>query len=224
MQVEIVKGPGNAAARVKLTQNETLSAEGGSMIAMRGDFDMKTSTHQRSRSIIGGLKRLIGGESFFLNHYTAQNPEGEVILSGTLPGDMVVVNLSNVGIIAEGGTYVCSGGGVEMDLSWQGLKSIFSGENLFWLKMQGLGPVVLSSFGAIYQVQVDGEYSVDTGHILAFEETLNFSMSKAGKSWLSSYLGGEGLVCRFKGRGLLWCQSHDASAFGKLVGPLLRPR
>ena len=47
--------------------------------------------------------------------------------------------------------------------------------------------------------RVDGEYIVDTGHIVAFNETLNFSLSKAGKSWMSSILGGEGLVCRFQG-------------------------
>ncbi len=224
MQVEIVNGPGCAAARVKMSQGEILTAEGGSMIAMRGNFELKTSTHQRSRSLMSGLKRMIGGESFFLNHYTAKSSDGEVILSATLPGDMAVIELSHVGVVVEGGAFVCRGDGVEMDLSWQGLKSAFSGEGLFWLKMSGIGPLVLSSFGAIYPIQIDGEYIVDTGHIVAFEETLNFSISKAGKSWLSSYLGGEGLVCRFKGRGRIWCQSHSARAFGELVGPNLRAR
>lgn len=224
VQVEIVHGPGSAAARVKMKQGETLTAEGGAMIAMRGNFDLKTSTHQRSRSIMGGLKRMIGGESFFLNQYTLQSGEGEVILSATLPGDMAVIELSHVGVVVEGGAFVCRGESVQMDLSWQGLKSAFSGEGLFWLKMSGTGPLVLNSFGAIYPLDVDGEYIVDTGHIVAFEETLNFSISKAGKSWISSYLGGEGLVCRFKGRGRIWCQSHSARAFGELVGPKLRPR
>jgi uncharacterized protein (TIGR00266 family) len=224
VQVEIVHGPGSAAARVKMKQGETLTAEGGAMIAMRGNFDLKTSTHQRSRGIMGGLKRMIGGESFFLNQYTAQSGEGEVILSATLPGDMAVIEISHVGLVVEGGAFVCRGDGVQMDLSWQGLKSAFSGEGLFWLKMNGSGPLVLNSFGAIYTIDIDGEYIVDTGHILAFEETLNFSISKAGKSWISSYLGGEGLVCRFKGRGRIWCQSHNARAFGELVGPKLRPR
>lgn len=224
VQVEIVHGPGNAAARVKMSQGETITAEGGAMIAMRGNFDLKTSTHQRSRSIMGGLKRMIGGESFFLNHYTLQSGEGEVIFAATLPGDMVAMELSHVGLVVEGGSFVCRGDSVQMDLSWQGLKSAFSGESLFWLKMSGNGPLVINSFGAIYPIDIDGEYIVDTGHIVAFEETLNFSISKAGKSWISSYLGGEGLVCRFKGRGRIWCQSHSARAFGELVGPLLRPR
>jgi uncharacterized protein (TIGR00266 family) len=101
---------------------------------------------------------------------------------------------------------------------------MFSGESLFWLRMAGNGPLVLSGFGAIYTIDVDGEYIVDTGHILAFEESLNFAISKAGSSWVASFLGGEGLVCKFSGRGKIWCQSHHAPAFGGLVGPLLRAR
>ena len=71
---------------------------------------------------------------------------------------------------------------------------------------------------------MDGEYIVDTGHIVAFNETLDFSMTKAGKSWLSSILGGEGLVCKFKGMGTVWCQSHNPASFGTSLTPALRPR
>lgn len=224
MDVEIVQGPGSSAAKVTLSQGETCIAEGGSMIAMRGNLQVETATHQRKRSLMGGLKRLVGGESFFQNYYTASSGSGEVLLSATLPGDMVTITPSPVAVIAEGGAFVTRSTNVEMDMSWQGLKSMFSGESLFWLRMAGNGPLVLSGFGAIYTIDVDGEYIVDTGHILAFEESLNFSISKAGSSWIASFLGGEGLVCKFSGRGRIWCQSHHAPAFGGLVGPLLRER
>jgi uncharacterized protein (TIGR00266 family) len=224
MDVQIVQGPGSSAARVTLSQGETCIAEGGSLIAMRGNLQVETATHQRKRSLMGGLKRLIGGESFFQNYYTASSGSGEVLLSATLPGDMVTIIPSPVAVIAEGGAFVTRSTNVEMDMSWQGLKSMFSGESLFWLRMAGNGPLVLSGFGAIYTIDVDGEYIVDTGHILAFEESLNFAISKAGSSWVASFLGGEGLVCKFSGRGKIWCQSHHAPAFGGLVGPLLRAR
>jgi uncharacterized protein (AIM24 family) len=57
-----------------------------------------------------------------------------------------------------------------------------------------------------------------------FEETLNFTISKAGKSYISSFLGGEGFVCKFKGKGTVWCQSHNAKSFGLAIGPKLKPR
>ena len=73
-------------------------------------------------------------------------------------------------------------------------------------------------------MDVDGEYIVDSGHIVAFEESLDFTITKAGSSWLHSILGGEGLVCKFRGRGRVWMQSHNPSSFGKHLGPKLKPR
>jgi uncharacterized protein (TIGR00266 family) len=95
---------------------------------------------------------------------------------------------------------------------------------MFWVKASGQGTVIFNSFGAIYQIQVNGEHIVDAGHIVAFEETLAFSLTKAGKSWMSSILGGEGLVCKFKGKGIVWVQSHNSSSFGSALGPKLKPR
>ena len=89
---------------------------------------------------------------------------------------------------------------------------------------QWSGKLVINSFGAIFPIDIDGEYVVDTGHIVAFDETLDYSLSKAGKSWVSSFLGGEGFVCRFKGTGSVWCQSHNSPGFGKRIGPMLKPR
>ncbi len=224
MHVEIIKGPGNSAARVTLSAGETCVAEGGALISLKGDADIQTKTHDRGRGILRGLKRMIGGESFFQNYFTATSNQVQATFAPTLPGDMVTLELGAVGIIAEGSSFVVRSVGVDLDLGWQGLKSIFSGEGLFWLKLRGSGTVVLNSFGAVFPIDVDGEYIVDTGHIVAFEETLNFSISKAGKSWISSFLGGEGLVCRFSGKGRIWCQSHNPRAFGHQVGPLLKPR
>lgn len=225
MNIEIIEGPGNPAAVVSLQPNEVCTAEGGSMIAMRGNVSMETTTQSKGKkSIKAGLKRIFGGESFFLNHYTAGAGGAKVYFSTTLPGDMTVLEMSGTGIIAEAGCFVVKAEAVGLDVGWQGLKSLFAGEGLFWLKLSGRGPIVLSSFGAIFSVDVDGEYVVDTGHIVAFEETLDFNITKAGKSWVSSFLGGEGLVCKFKGKGKLWCQSHHAPAFGRVLGPMLRPR
>ena len=92
------------------------------------------------------------------------------------------------------------------------------------VKCSGNGDLFLNSFGAVYEVEVDGEYTVDTGHIVAYEDTLQFSVGKSNKSWIGSFLGGEGIVCKFQGQGKLYCQSHNPPGFGKIVGPKLKPR
>jgi len=145
-------------------------------------------------------------------------------LAPGLHGDMFTYELNNTSLIVQSGSYLASEPGVEIDFNWQGLKSIFSGEGLFWLNLNGQGKVVVNSYGAIYPVEVDGDYIVDTGHIVAFEPSLSFSISKVGRNWLSSFLGGEGFVCRFKGKGTVWCQSHNQKNFGTSIGPKLKPR
>ncbi|MEC8929387.1 MAG: TIGR00266 family protein [Verrucomicrobiota bacterium] len=227
MNINISHSPGNAAAHVHLQPGESFTAEGGAMIAMSSGIQVETTTHKRgSGGVLKAIKRALTGESFFLNHFTAGQGEAEVILGTQLVGDMITYDLApSMNLIVQSGSYVASHPSVDLDLSWQGFgKALFSGEAMFWIRCSGQGPLVLSAFGSVYPVEVNGEYIVDTGHIVAFEETLNFSITKAGKSWMSSFLGGEGLVCKFNGQGTVWCQSHNADNFGTMLGPLLRPR
>ena len=97
-------------------------------------------------------------------------------------------------------------------------------EGLFFLRVTGAGTLVVSAFGALEEVAVDGELVVDSGHVVAFEESLTYSLGKAGGSWLQSFLGGEGVVLRFRGRGRLLVQSHNRSEFGRTLGGRLPPR
>jgi len=225
MQVEIFKRPGSAAAKLKLASNEVATAEAGKMIAM-GGVSIETTTHKKGAGGIGkALKRLLTGESFFMNHYTGLSQGGEVWVAPTLNGDCYVHELNgDECLIVQSGSYLASDHDVDLDMSFQGFGSLFSGESIFWIKVSGRGKVVLSSFGCIYAVPVNGEYIVDTGHIVAFQDSLKFKISKAGGSWFHSFLGGEGLVCRFQGQGTVWCQSHNPSGFGHVLGPLLRPK
>lgn len=197
------------------------------MIAMSSGLTVNTSSKSRGGSggIIKGLKRMFSGENFFLNHFTAQQPNQSLLIGPAMMGDCVHHTLSGGTMIVQGTSWLASTGNIEIDTSWQGFTSaLFSGESMFWVKCSGAGDLFLSSYGAIYPVQVNGEYTVDTGHIVAFEETLQFRIGKAGKSLIGSFLGGEGLVCKFQGQGILYCQSHNPPSFGKLLGPKLRPR
>ena len=225
MQIDIQYRPANAAARVVLQPGETVTAEGGAMISMSPNVTIETTTIQRGKGgVLAGIKRLVAGENFFLNHFTAQRQSGEIWLSSGMPGDMVVRQLDGLALIIQSGSFVASDQGVSIDASFQGIgKALFSGESMFWLRASGTGQIVLNSFGAIYPIHVDGEYIVDTGHIVAYEETLEFNIVKAGKSLIGSFLGGEGLVCKFRGTGTVWCQSHNDKGFGETIGPMLKP-
>jgi len=225
MNFEIKMRPGSSVALVKMEAGEVLTAEGGTMIAMSNDMSIETTTHKKGkRGIMKGLKRMLTGEGFFINHFTPGSEGGEVYIAPTLPGDMFVKELNGEKLIISGGGYMASEDGIEIDLNWQGLgKALFGGENLFWVNVSGTGKVLINAYGEIYPIEIDGDYIVDTGHIVAFEPTLDWKLSKAGSSWMSSMLGGEGLVARFSGKGTLWCQSHNPNSFGAGIGSQLRP-
>jgi uncharacterized protein (TIGR00266 family) len=143
---------------------------------------------------------------------------------GALPGDMLVKKLYGEKLVVAGGALVACDSQVQIELEWQGMKSILSGESLFWIKAKGHGELLLNSLGFIYPVQVDGEYIVDTGHIVAFEETLQFNISTVSKNWFDAFLSGEGFICRFKGKGTVWCQSHNPNSYGQQLTSYLKPR
>ena len=113
---------------------------------------------------------------------------------------------------------LASGTDVEVDSKWGGAKTFFGGEGLFMLKVSGQGPVWLSSYGAIHQVDVSGSYTVDTGHIVAFDETLTFQINKVG-GMKSLFFSGEGLVCEFSGNGRLWIQTRNAPSLASFLHP-----
>jgi uncharacterized protein (TIGR00266 family) len=225
LDIELIHRPGNSAARITLAAGESVTSEAGAMIAMSADVTITTTTHKRSSgSFTKTLQRLLAGESLFLNHFSSPRAGAELWLGTPLPGDMVSIALQRENLIVQGGSFVACESGVEINLGWQGFRTLLSGESLFWVQLSGTGKTLINSFGAIYEQPVDGEFIVDTGHIVAFNETLSFTLTKAGSSWINSILGGEGLVCKFKGKGTVWCQSNNPRSFGSALTPNLTAR
>ena len=226
MQVEILSRPSAAVAKLTLSGGERVVCEVGAMVAMSTGINVQTSSRSKGASgVWAGVKRMMAGENFFLNEFTAQGPMQTLVIGPGLCGDVTHHRLAGGALIVQGSSWLASGPGVQLDATFAGIgKALFSGESAFWVKCTGTGDVLLNSFGAIYEVDVRDSYIVDSGHIVAFDDTLQFNVSKLGDSWIDSFLSGEGLVCHFRGEGKLYCQSHSPPAFGKQLGPMLYPR
>jgi uncharacterized protein (TIGR00266 family) len=226
MKTTIDLKPMSAIARVELVPGETLTAQSGAMIAMSNGIQVETTTRKKGAG--GGMwkavKRMLAGESLFLNHFTAREP-GFVIVAPFLPGDIVEHPVGHGALIVQGSSWLASTAGVDVDGTFAGFKkALFSGESMFWVKLTGQGTALLASFGAIFPIEVDGEYVVDTGNVVAFDDTLSFDIGLASESIFGSFMGGEGFVCKFKGRGRVLCQTHQPHAFGVALRPHLKPR
>lgn len=226
MHAEILARPAASVAKLTLDAGERVVCEVGAMITMSPGFVVETTSRQKGRSgVLAGVKRMFTGENFFLNQFTSQKPAQTLVLGPGITGDVMHHKLTGGTLVVQGSSWLASGPGVTIDATFQGFgNALFSGEGVFWVKCSGQGDVFLNSFGAIYEIAVEGTHIVDSGHIVAFEETLQLKTGKVGSSWIQSFLSGEGVVCHFSGQGKLYCQSHNPPSFGKLLGPKLKAR
>lgn len=222
MQINILYRPAHTLAQVWLAPNEQIVAESGAMVGMSPNVQI----HTQAGGIFKGLKRMFGGESFFRNTFTAMGGHGELLLAHALCGDMVVLEMTPAGYYLQSSAYVASSPHVQVDVALGGLRGFFSGAGLFCLKAtsQAPGQIIVGAFGAIQEIPCNGDLVIDTGHLVAWDATLQYRIGKSGKGWIASWLSGEGLVCHFEGQGRIWIQSRNPVAYGNKVGALLPPR
>jgi uncharacterized protein (TIGR00266 family) len=209
---EIEHQPAYASLILNLQANQTAIVEAGAMAAMDANIQMKS---KMKGGLMQSLGRMLAGESLFLSEFTAVGKPGQLYLSPGVPGDVQHYYLDGGrnSLIVQSGGFVAASPGVTLNTQFQGAKGFFSGESLFMIQASGQGDIWFSSYGAILEIPVENEFVVDTGYIVAFEDSLNFSVEMiSGLSMRGlgiAVFGGEGLVCRFRGTGRLWVQSRE---------------
>lgn len=212
MQIEIKYQPAYSLAILRLNAGEAIQAESGAMVSMSPNLSMDTAM---KGGVFGALKRkVLGGESLFSNTFRAEGGPAEITLAPSLPGDITHIRIERETLYIQSGSFLAGDPSLDLDTQWGGAKSFFGGEGLFLLKATGSGDVLVSSYGAIHKVPVTPAqaYVCDTGHVVAFTQGLTFDVRKVG-SWKSTILGGEGLVCEFRGQGDLYLQTRSTQAF-----------
>ena len=211
MQVAIEYQPSYAMAKVTLATGESLVTEGGAMVAMSGDIEMETKARG---GIFKSLSRAtFGGESFFLNTYRAVGP-ARVFVAPALPGDMRVIEMVGETLMVQSGSFIAASPSLEIETKWGGSKTFFAKEGLIMLRISGTGTLIVSSFGAIdaFELGPGETFTVDTGHVVTFTESIGFKVRKVG-GWKSTLLSGEGLVVDLTGPGKATLQTRSQDAF-----------
>jgi len=228
MDIQVLNPGAFGSALVRLAPGESFVSEAGAMYRASANIDIDVTTKSRGKGgLLGGLKRMLGGESFFYSTYSlTDHSAGEVGLAPTLQGEVAELRLAaGPSVVCAGGSYLGSSSEVQLDLAYQGLgRGLLSGESLFFIQASGQGSLLVNSFGRITQLDVEDELVVDTGHLVAFEESLDYSIEKTNAGWIKSFFSGEGLVMHFRGRGRIWVQSHNPKEFGSRLGRRLPPR
>ena len=220
-EFEISQRPDFAMVTIQLPQGEKIYSEPSAMASMTPSVELKAGFKGGITKTIG---RAFGGESLIVSTYTATEGDGEVCFAPGAAGDTAHYRLNGNSLMLQRGAFMLHSEGVELTGKWQGAKGFFSGEGLVLLKASGTGDIFFNSYGAILAVDVSDEYIVDTGYVVAFEETLDYKVTvlpglRAGSKMKSLFFGGEGLVCQFSGQGRVWIQTRHVQSFLSWVYP-----
>jgi len=214
-EYEISQRPDFALISLKMQQGQKVFAEPSAMASMTPSVSLKAGFKGGLGKTIG---RALGGESLIINTFTAEEGPGEVTFAAGVPGDAAYYRLQGNSLMLQRGAFMLHSDGVDLTGKWQGAKGFFSGEGLVLLRASGNGDIFFNSYGAILQVDVTDQYIVDTGYVVAFEDTLQYNITilpglRSGGKLKSFFFGGEGLVCQFSGQGKVWIQTRHVHSF-----------
>lgn len=215
----IQQRPAFSVVTVNLRPEESILAESGAMVAMSPNIDLQS---EMKGGVLGALKRAVTSESLFQSTFTAKGAPGEVLLAPSMPGDIVALELRNQTFLVQSSSWLACDVTMQMDTKWGGMKTFFSREGLFMIRITGSGRLFLCCFGAIMKkTLVPGEhYVVDTGHIVAFQDSIQYTLRKASSAgWFRSMTSGEGIVAEYVGPGDLYLQTRSPDAFAGWIFP-----
>ena len=209
-----IRGTIHQIVELHLQPGQRVMSETGGMIWMDPNIDLDTSMPESGGGLMGmlggALNRAISGESVFLNYFQAEGSSGRVAFASSFPGHIVPYDiLPGRSLVAQRGSFLCSQDSCTIKMETTGLgKGFLGGEGFFLQRMSGPGTVLLEIDGELSVVELEAGQTikVDSGHIAAFEDTVqyNFEIQKKLKN---IFLSGEGLaLATLTGPGKVWLQ------------------
>jgi uncharacterized protein (TIGR00266 family) len=220
MKAEIRGSDAFAYIDVELDPGEGITAEPDAMSSMSADLDLKARFN--GGFFTGLMRKWLGGESLFISHFSNNtNGPRRLTLVQPTPGSIRMRELANDCFFLQPGAYLASTDGLKIGVGFAGFVSWIAGEGLFRIVVRGSGKLWYGAYGALLDKEIDGEYIVDTSHLVAYPPGITLKLQLAG-GLFSSFFGGEGLVTRIVGRGRIVIQTRSVSGLASWINPKLR--
>ena len=163
--------------------------------------------------LVGAGKRAITGESLFMTHFTHQGTDKKkVAFAAPYPGKIIALDLSAYGgtLLCQKDSFLAAALGTRLGIAFNKRfgAGLFGGEGFILQKLEGDGMIFMHAGGTIVQHKLKEEkLRVDTGCIVAFSPSIEYSIERAG-NLKSMIFGGEGLfMATLQGTGDVWLQS-----------------
>ena len=160
----------------------TFDQAGESMYTQSGGMAWMSEGVSMDSNMRGGLGKSLGrmfsGESIFMATYRAERPGASIAFASTVAGEVLPVDIGACGgLIAQKGAFLCAQNSVELSVAFTKKLSagLFGGEGFILQDIHGTGMVFLEIDGnKVEKVLAPGEVlKVDTGNVVAFEQTVN---------------------------------------------------
>ena len=219
LEYEIVKNP-MGLIQFTMNKGEKIIAEAAAMVYIRGNIE--TETRMRKGGFLKSLKAAaLGGESFFVNEFIAQEDNCNLGLTGNMLGDIEVIKVDQE-FILNSGAFVGSTSGLSLDTEWQGFTKGIFGTNMFVLKTVGTGDIFVNAWGGILKTELKaGEKMIlDNYQLVALSSSANYRITKHG-SFKTTLFGGEALVMEIIGPGTVYMQTKNLMEFARALIPFL---
>jgi uncharacterized protein (TIGR00266 family) len=218
---------------IELDPGETVIAEAGTMMYMERDISFDAKMGDGSKPAAGWLdklvdmgKRVFTGEGLFITHFTNSAAQGKkhVAFGAPYPGKIIAIDLdeANGELLCQKDAFLCAALGTEVTIAFNKRlgAGLFGGEGFVLQLLRGDGMVFIHAGGTIVEKQLNDEkLIVDTGCIVAFENTIDYDIQQSG-NLRSMLFGGEGLfLATLQGTGRVWLQSLP---FSRLADRILQ--
>src|SRR3954447_7486713 len=194
-----IEGHNLQIARVHLSPGQEIYAEAGKMIYKSANVEWATRMSGQSwgDKIIGAIKRKLMGESLFFTYFHSTMGTGQVGFAGHYPGKIQVFDLAaGQTMMVQRDGFLFAEGSVTLDIAMVRRlgAGLLGGEGFILQKLTGPGLVFVHAGGDHVDFTLGpGEVlQVQTGHLVAFEPTINYDVQLVG-SIRTAIFGGEGL-------------------------------
>ncbi len=219
MEYKIKKNP-MGLIEFSMSKGDRVTAEAAAMVFIHGNII--TDTRMRRGGFLRSLKAAaLGGESFFVNEFTAQEDGCTLGITGNMLGDIEVIRVDEE-FIVQSGSFVGSSGDLTLDTKWQGFTRGIFGSNLFMLKTVGTGEMFVNAWGGIISTRLkEGEKMiVDNYQLVALSSSASYKVTKH-QSLKTTLFGGEALVVEITGPGTIYIQTKNIMEFVRAIIPFL---
>jgi uncharacterized protein (TIGR00266 family) len=210
-----------------LQPGESIISEAGELSWMTSEIELSTSTQfGGGGGVFGAFKRAAGGNSLFMNQYTAKGGPGSVAFAARLPGTIHPVEVRNgAEFMIHRHGFLCGTPAIQISIGFQQSlgAGVFGGEGFRLTRLSGDGTAFVELSGEVVTYDLDrGEtLRVHPGHVGMFERSVSFEITRI-KGIKNMIFGADGIfLAALTGPGKVWLQSLTLSNLAHAIAPYL---